>query len=83
MDVYLYFNDLIKIICTYVQLGTLTDINECDFNLHNCTNGAICLNSPGSFFCHCVQGYTGVACEEGLYNTCHLHVHADNRRCHF
>ena len=38
----------------------LLDVDECNNNGHNCHVGkANCLNIPGSFECHCKDGYTG------------------------
>ena len=36
-----------------------SDIDECRFNSHNCSNNAICINTKGSFNCSCKPGYSG------------------------
>ena len=37
-----------------------TDIDECNStDLNNCDTDAACLNTPGSFQCVCLFGYTG------------------------
>jgi len=39
------------------------DIDECQLNIHNCSNEAICINIPGSFRCqhiHCPEGYNRI-----------------------
>ena len=33
------------------------DVNECEENLHNCTDLEICRNTFGGFNCDCVMGY--------------------------
>lgn len=41
----------------------LTDVNECQMGLHNCSlkDGEVCVNMPGTFMCRlspkCPQGY--------------------------
>ena len=44
---------------------TLTDINECNRGVHNCSENAICIDSDGGFSCICEEGYEG-----GGYNNC-------------
>ena len=43
----------------------VSDINECDLNIHNCSNNAHCFNTHGSFVCNCSGGFSGngVICE--------------------
>jgi hypothetical protein len=36
-----------------------TDINECVFKLHDCSDRAKCKNEKGSFTCECPEGYSG------------------------
>ena len=38
---------------------SLSDINECTTNGHNCDANAFCNNTEGSFNCTCSPGYTG------------------------
>ena len=42
-------------------LGECVDVDECSRDLHNCDvdNGAVCLNSLGSFECRCPVGSAG------------------------
>ncbi|CAI8055637.1 Deleted in malignant brain tumors 1 protein [Geodia barretti] len=38
---------------------------ECAMGTHNCTRkGSKCVNTPGSYFCMCLPGYTGNDCED-------------------
>ena len=41
-----------------------SDVNECDFNFGSgpCANGAICLDTEGSFACICGIGWSGELC---------------------
>lgn len=41
--------------------GTCGDINECMEQQQTCGYGAQCINRPGSFECHCPEGYSGDA----------------------
>ncbi|XP_071943236.1 protein kinase C-binding protein NELL2a-like [Antedon mediterranea] len=59
-----------------------TDIDECQGN-HGCrTSKSFCVNLPGSYYCHCKQGYTspstdnnkGKQCED--INECKDNVHS-------
>lgn len=36
----------------------LLDIDECNTAQHNCTELQTCTNTPGSFVCSCLPGYT-------------------------
>ena len=42
-----------------------TDIDDCAEGLANCSSDAECINTPGSFECVCLEGFTGdgVTCE--------------------
>lgn len=33
------------------------DIDECSKGTHTCDSHAVCANTPGSFSCHCLNGY--------------------------
>ena len=38
------------------------DINECDSGVHNCDrNNTLCTNTPGSYECTCIEGWTKLA----------------------
>ena len=50
-----------------VLLLRLTDYAFCsDFP---CQNRGSCINNPGSFFCECAKGFTGLRCEQNI-NEC-------------
>ena len=36
---------------------TVSDIDECAADLHNCPSPAECRNTDGSFECHCPEGF--------------------------
>lgn len=44
-----------------------SEINECADGTDGCMNGATCVNTPGSYTCTCMLGYTGNMCEIGTY----------------
>ena len=46
--------------------SSFTDINECEDNPSVCDDMANCTNSPGSFECTCIHGFTG----SGLPDNC-------------
>ena len=43
------------VMCVYLT----TDDNECTLGTSNCHVNAECTNTPGSFSCACVEGYSG------------------------
>ncbi len=45
------------------DLICFSDVDECF--LRPCKNGGTCSNSPGSYSCQCVEGYTGRDCQTG------------------
>jgi len=47
---------------------TVTDGDECAVNNGGCSLYAYCTNTPGSFICTCLGGYTGdgFTCSGGL-----------------
>ena len=58
---------------TFDSLHSLSDVNECEDNLHHCTE--LCINLPGSYICSCPDGFTleedGISCR-GIYDDCYL-----------
>ena len=36
-----------------------TDIDECEWGLHDCHRNAECINTIGSYRCSCLNGYDG------------------------
>lgn len=42
-----------------VVLVLVSDINECEYNTHNCSVNGLCINVNGSFNCSCSLGYKG------------------------
>ena len=46
-----------------LKLVFLSDFNECE--LQPCGNGGTCVNTPGSYYCNCLPGYTGPDCGTG------------------
>ena len=36
-----------------------SDIDECEENLGNCGDNAVCVNTIGSFMCQCLPGFSG------------------------
>lgn len=41
------------------SLTELSDVDECQEVLHNCSTNASCINIDGSFDCLCYVGYSG------------------------
>jgi len=39
--------------------SVVTDVDECANNNGNCNSQAKCTNTPGSFTCTCLDGYSG------------------------
>ncbi|XP_076271195.1 multiple EGF like domains 8 isoform X2 [Rhynchophorus ferrugineus] len=49
------------------------DVDECGLGLHDCHPQAECINTDGSFSCHCRKGYIGdgrSSCVRTCYNVC-------------
>ena len=42
------------------------DVNECHSD--PCAHNGTCIGGVNSFTCSCVEGYTGLDCETGIYN---------------
>ncbi|KHJ48097.1 EGF-like domain protein [Trichuris suis] len=34
---------------------------------HNCSENSICINTFGSYYCHCYKGWKGKLCDEGTF----------------
>lgn len=49
-----------------IYLAFLLDINECNMNM--CMNGGTCVDTIGSYYCKCDQGWEGVQCEISQYH---------------
>ena len=45
---------------------SLSDIDECEKETHNCDMNAFCVNIEGSYTCMCNDGYSG----DGHNGTC-------------
>ena len=39
--------------------NNILDTDECSSNSHSCDINAVCTNTPGSYSCACVAGYSG------------------------
>lgn len=49
------------------------DVDECGLGIDDCHVDAICINTDGSFSCHCRRGYKGDGrhyCDRTCYNDC-------------
>jgi len=44
------------------QIISCLDVNECDEQEVNCGTLAECVNTPGSYKCQCIKGFSG-SCE--------------------
>ncbi|KAK2562249.1 Vitamin K-dependent protein S [Acropora cervicornis] len=66
----------------FIDLLFCSDINECDHADKSCGN-ASCINTPGSFECHCPHGYEFddelPACKD--VNECRSRKHACDQVC--
>ena len=43
----------------------LTEIDECASN--PCANGGICLDQLNEYECHCLEGWDGPTCTQGMW----------------
>ena len=44
---------------SYDYAFIISDIDECDLKLFNCTNNAECMNLDGGYRCVCETGFAG------------------------
>ena len=56
--------------CEFMENGTSLSSSRCQHN-GNCVNGSRS-ESPGSFSCHCAQGFTGLFCQYSTLITDHI-----------
>ena len=54
-------------VCVMCVCFIYTVVNECELDLHNCSDLAMCSDLPVGFVCTCVLGFTGngIVCEGG------------------
>ncbi|XP_065181942.1 fibrillin-2-like isoform X2 [Sycon ciliatum] len=62
------------------------DINECVNGTYACRGNRKCVNTVGSYFCRCLDGYNGSTCQDidecqNGKNNCNKMVNSDNRQC--
>ena len=48
----------------------MSDTDECSTRVHNCSSNANCSNVVGSYYCACIQGFSGdgFTCESELHS---------------
>lgn len=64
------FTNAIVIFKKYICfVDSFTDINECDVRFP-CQNNGTCVNSKGSYYCDCNEGWQGHDCEIGKFCFC-------------
>jgi len=51
---------------TVCESPCVSDLNECLTGVSLCMNGGTCTNTFGSYYCTCVDGWTGTHCREGM-----------------
>ncbi|XP_076799980.1 uncharacterized protein LOC143445052 isoform X4 [Clavelina lepadiformis] len=61
----------------------IPDVNECEQQTDNCGENSICVNTEGSFYCECKEGYIGdgVDCEEFDECSNNIYLCARNAIC--
>lgn len=52
----------------YTGLNCELDLDECEKNLHRCSNSSVCVNKNGWYYCKCKQGYTNLAAFDNNFN---------------
>ena len=52
------------------------DIDDCDPN--PCNNGGVCTDGIDSYTCTCAEGYTGVNCDESMFQIKKIDTAQDN-----
>ena len=61
--------------CNLIQLY-VSDIDECDLLIDTCHDDAECVDSIGSFVCHCNEGFTGNGVDCSGKELCHIALDA-------
>jgi len=53
-----------------VKGSTCVDTNECEHTSHLCSDNAICMDTEGTYFCTCKEGYSGWAYDKSSSGGC-------------
>lgn len=61
LHLFCYVHDVCMYVYCCMYCMSLLDIDECAEDLDNCDENALCINTPGSFECVCIEvdGFTG------------------------
>ena len=57
------------------------DFNECTDRSHHCHGNSTCLNSQGSYACHCLSGFKGNGTHCVDIDECQTEICAENANC--
>lgn len=52
----------------YTGLNCELDLDECEKNLHRCSNTSMCVNKNGWYYCQCKSGYRNLAALDNNFN---------------